>query len=800
MTVTQLIANYSPTVDICSLFFSCILMFIIAKVLFFYKDKKFAFLKRALGFIAAGSICNIAFYLVIEKCPNSIYPVFLFRDLYHLSFMCSLYCFMLYMKYMIDMDRNMERFITYLSRALFLICIVLDLLAPITKIGFYMEDGIWYDPIVSPYNAFYVYAYVMMFQMLIFYSKRIIRYVRICLGLTGVLIGGIMIYQGIADINTYTSFTYVLPVFVVMVLLHSKPFDDKTGALDAVSFDSFVKQCVHDGTSVDYITLKLNINILETLPTELGKVLNSFWHDYFKNALSFSIASDVFVLAIPREKRNGNTEEKINKLISETFFIYYEQYKVPYKLIAMFDFGFVENLTDILGISKYLLSTMEENSIKVIDKNLKPQFLIMKKVKENLADIDAKKDLDDPRVLVYYQPVRNMKTGEFDTAEALVRLKLEGTDVIMPFMFISMAEEYGYIGTLTKIILNKVCKNVKQLLAEGYEFKRVSVNVSAVDMKSEGFCEELVNIIRDNDLSTSKIGIELTESRTDRDFMILKEKMKILHDAGIALYLDDVGTGYSNLDRIVQYDVDVVKFDRFFLLEAEKSMKIIKMMSHLSQAFQDLEYKLLFEGVETEAHEALCRGCGSDYIQGFKYSKPIPFEEFKTYLTKNKKAASEQTVVAAEIPTPLTVKRDFTYSEIKDHYSVLISMSKLFYSMHIIDLINNTAKPYNPTEDIKVVDVVNSTMGADEMMKQIMRMCTVDEHVPAVLEFTDLSTIADRMINKKILSAEYIGKSIGWYVASFYTIEADEKGRPTKVVFTTRSIDDEKKAQMNKEN
>lgn len=108
----------------------------------------------------------------------------------------------------------------------------------------------------------------------------------------------------------------------------------------------------------------------------------------------------------------------------------------------------------------------------------------------------------------------------------------------------------------------------------------------------------------------------------------------MLKEQGLTVYLDDVGTGYSNLDRIVLYDVDVVKFDRFFLLEAEKNAKVIHMIKHLSEAFKDLNYKLLYEGVETEENEKLCLECGADYIQGFKYSKPIPFEKLKDFFEK----------------------------------------------------------------------------------------------------------------------------------------------------------------------
>lgn len=788
MAAGHFIANYTQAVDFISFLVCCILLFIISKTLFFSTDKKFILLKRCLKLLLVASFCNIAFYSIITYWPDILIPIFIFRDFNRISILFSLFYFMQYLEYMVDLNDPVEDVIKIISKVLLLITVAMEVLSPFTKIGLYVIDGEWYRTLLSPYNIFYVYAFIGFNSMVFIHSRRIIKYVRTSLIVTLLIVAGIMIYQCIVKTETYTVFTYVLPVLTVMILLHCRPFDDKTGALGLASLDNYIKKYSNAKIGLDYAVLKLNINTQGGIPNELGKILNSFWHDYFKNALSFNLTAEIFVLAVPRQKKNGNVEEKLNKLLLEEFYIYYEQYKIPFKMIGIYGVDFIETSTNILGVTRIVFPRMEENTVLILDEEAKKKLRVMRTVREALEEIAEQNNMDDPRVLVYCQPIRNMQTGKFDTAEALMRLNLEGIGLVMPDMFITLAEEYGYINTLTKIILNKVCKLVKTLDDDRVPFKRISVNVSALDVKINGFCEDLIQIVKNHNVNSSKIGIELTESQTDKDLQLLNSKIKLLREAGMTLYLDDVGTGYSNLDRIVQYDVDVVKFDRFFLLEAEKSMKIIKMMTHLSQAFQDLEYKLLFEGVETESHEVLCMNCGADYIQGFKYSKPVPGEELRNFFNDDSLALNNEVI---------SERRDFSYTEMKDQYSILIAMSKLFYSMHVIDLINNTAKPYNPTEDVRVVDVVNSTMGADVMMKQIMRMCTVDEHVPAVLEFTDLKTIPERMKGKKILSAEYIGKSIGWYVASFYTIEADASGRPTKLVFTTRSIDDIKKKQQN---
>jgi diguanylate cyclase (GGDEF)-like protein len=122
---------------------------------------------------------------------------------------------------------------------------------------------------------------------------------------------------------------------------------------------------------------------------------------------------------------------------------------------------------------------------------------------------------------------------------------------------------------------------------------------------------------------------------------------------------------------------------------------------------------------------------------------------------------------------------------------ILASMSDIYNSMHLIDLENNTVMQYSARDEIS--KVVKQTSTADEMMKQTLIMSTEDEYLEAALAFTDISTIADRMKRKKIISEEFVSKAIGWYRASFITIEINQEGRPSKLIYVTQNIDKEKK-------
>jgi EAL domain-containing protein (putative c-di-GMP-specific phosphodiesterase class I) len=251
-----------------------------------------------------------------------------------------------------------------------------------------------------------------------------------------------------------------------------------------------------------------------------------------------------------------------------------------------------------------------------------------------LGDIYRSRNLRDSRVLAYCQPVYNLKTGKYDTAEALMRLKLPDIGMVFPDQFIPLAEENGYIHVLTEIMLQKTCDVIKYLMREGYEVKRISVNVSVLEMRDESFTEDFGKIIKDTEIPDEKIAIEITESHSENDFMVMKNMINDLKDNGIKFYLDDFGTGYSNMERIMELPFDIIKFDRSLTIASGEQAKSRTMISHLANMFSDVGYAILYEGVEDDAEEKRCMGMRARYLQGYKYSRPIPIEQLTEFFIK----------------------------------------------------------------------------------------------------------------------------------------------------------------------
>ncbi len=127
------------------------------------------------------------------------------------------------------------------------------------------------------------------------------------------------------------------------------------------------------------------------------------------------------------------------------------------------------------------------------------------------------------------------------------------------------------------------------------------------------------------------------------------------------------------------------------------------------------------------------------------------------------------------------------------HLQVFQSMSEIYYSLHLLDLKNNTAMEYSSRNQVKDAFGGPESKKADSTMIGIMKATMSDEYLERGLAFTDITTLAERMRGKKIISMELLGKNVGWIRMSFVTFE-EENGVPTKVIIATQIIDEEKKA------
>lgn len=635
MTATKvLFDNYTRMGDV-SVVAICCVIFILLSTSYVSRNVSYRIFAALVGNLFVAAILNIGYHdlLLLGKASLRAW-IYILRLVYVVLLFNCFFLFSLYTSVVSNLERKKARVFAIAAMVLFFMSVVADILFSVYHIGFYIsEDG----NVSAGFDIFNIgYAVYVLFLATQMFRIRKLLFKRVTLGFFGVMVLSVSIRVGqfILDQSSLTTLTFTLPAIAMLYIMHSNPYNVKVGTLDVHVVEDMVLRLYRKNTPFIFMSLLWPDYNMEGkhLPDEIQAQIRRFSRDFFRNGVMFTL-SNGHIMMIATKKSNPDYEEWMQTILKE-FRVQYEKLRFPFKLV------YGESVREISQKSEYaelidsIHSVMALNTIHRLNNDDIERFSQREYILEQLKDIYLKHDLEDPRVLAYCQPVYDCKTGSITSAEALMRLKLDKTGIIFPDSFISLAENRGYIHVLTEIILHKTCQAIRDLTEEGYAFRRISVNMSALELRADDFCNDIERVIHDVGIPFEKVAIELTESHTESDFIIMKEKIEKLNHQGIKFYLDDFGTGYSNMERIMELPFDIIKFDRTMLMACDKDKRSVKMVNSLANMFLDMSYSVLYEGVESDGDEALCKGMSATYLQGYKYSRPIPIDRLKEFLPK----------------------------------------------------------------------------------------------------------------------------------------------------------------------
>ena len=627
--------NYTPVGDVLTLA-TCIVFFILMQTAYINRTKSYRTFRYMLIALVSAASCDMVYHMLMNYADTvSHFFIYLFRAAYHLLLFANLYYYVVYILQTLKMDDHSGHLYRMIGRGVWLVLLGYEVFGTVFRFGFYIDET---GAVHSGFNIFslgYI-IYVLLIGTALFFKRHSVHR-PILVGVTGTAVLSILIImiQGMHGQSSFTSATFLFPAYAILYLLHSNPYDLVLGAVDSTAFANLIHVARKNGDSLYLMSLYLHDfeDITAKFPKEIQDAIRYFSNHFFKDAVLFRVSGGHLILVCDA-KKNPNYKENAQKMYDH-FVIEYPKYGFDYKIIFAEISKELGESADYLHLFDYLHSQMDENSFIEVGENELASFKRHQYILEELADIDKKKDMNDPRVLAFCQPVLNTQTGKYDTAEALMRLKLEDIGMVFPDQFIPLAEDHNYIQTLSLIILSKVCVQIHALLEAKYIMSRISVNFSAIDLRDKNFCNNVRNIITKSGIPFDKIAIEITESQNEKDFLMVKEKITELQETGIKFYLDDFGTGYSNFERILELPFDIVKFDRSLTIASGNSPKSETMVNYLAHLFSDTTYSVLFEGVETDEDEHRCQKMCAKYLQGYKYSKPIPIERLTDFFEQD---------------------------------------------------------------------------------------------------------------------------------------------------------------------
>lgn len=233
---------------------------------------------------------------------------------------------------------------------------------------------------------------------------------------------------------------------------------------------------------------------------------------------------------------------------------------------------------------------------------------------------------------VYYQPQMDLKTGRIIGVEGLARWSNSHGVIMPPDGFIPFSEEAGLIFDIDRIIMEKALIEIGGLINSGLYPLKLSLNCSAKVLHLKRLANIITGYLARYNFDPEWFELEITESSIMENFKDSFESINKLRDTGIAIALDDFGTGYSSLSQLKNLPINSIKIDRSFVEEVIKNKTdghIIEAVISLSQKFG---VKVIAEGVETEEQMQFLKNAGCDIVQGYYISRPIPFDQLKSFL------------------------------------------------------------------------------------------------------------------------------------------------------------------------
>ncbi|RMM48281.1 Diguanylate cye [Pseudomonas syringae pv. aptata] len=227
---------------------------------------------------------------------------------------------------------------------------------------------------------------------------------------------------------------------------------------------------------------------------------------------------------------------------------------------------------------------------------------------------------------VYYQPIVDMRTGHVAKLEALVRWNHPQHGLLVPARFIGIAEANGLIAELDNWVLRRACHDLRTLHQEGLEQLIISVNCSALTLGRNELVEEVERALADADAAPGRLELEVTENALMGNISNTILMLKHIRSLGVSLSIDDFGTGYSSLAYLKRLPLDTLKIDRSFIIDIPQSPQDMEIVQAILVMAHTLRLKVVTEGVETQDQLEFLRQFGSDYVQGYLFSRPQPLE------------------------------------------------------------------------------------------------------------------------------------------------------------------------------
>jgi EAL domain-containing protein (putative c-di-GMP-specific phosphodiesterase class I)/GGDEF domain-containing protein len=253
---------------------------------------------------------------------------------------------------------------------------------------------------------------------------------------------------------------------------------------------------------------------------------------------------------------------------------------------------------------------------------------------DHRMEVEMRKGLDQSQFSIFYQPMIDLATGKVAGAEALMRWKHPEWGNVAPNDFIPVAERSDLIHRIFEFSLRTALRDAQSWRAQGIVPPVITVNVSAANMRADGFIEQLRRILAEFTIAPTELEIEVTESLLFDDEDLFATRVRQLKAIGVRVGIDDFGTRYTGFNVLKQLPVDTMKIDKCFIRGVHRSHDMRVLCETIVAMARQMKLQTVAEGIEEAGELEVMHQIGCNSGQGFFFCRPVPLQEFTDVLLR----------------------------------------------------------------------------------------------------------------------------------------------------------------------
>src|SRR6204780_4167779 len=242
--------------------------------------------------------------------------------------------------------------------------------------------------------------------------------------------------------------------------------------------------------------------------------------------------------------------------------------------------------------------------------------------------------LERDELVIRYQPKVDLRNGRIIGAEALLRWRLPGHGDIPPSQFIPLAEETSLILDVGEWVLNRVCRDYRQMQGEVSDPGRISLNLSLKQLRQASFILRCRSVFRKHGVSPTSFELEITETTLMADAKRTVRLLDELYAMGLHLSIDDFGTGYSSLSALQQFPIGTLKIDQSFVRDVSDDAGDATIVRTIIEMGRSLGMEVIAEGVESQRQLDFLLTNSCNFAQGKLFGEPCSAAELLSLLTR----------------------------------------------------------------------------------------------------------------------------------------------------------------------